>query len=69
MESELLNCSIIDSVSVSVSVIPFPDSGFRIPCFSANDRKAKNEGALDQFKFTRTFEQEFIYFAPKSTLF
>ena len=25
------------SVSVSVSVIPFPDSGFRIPCFSAAD--------------------------------
>ena len=24
------------SVSVSVSVIPFPDSGFRIPCFSAS---------------------------------
>ena len=41
MESELLNCSIIDSVSVSVSVIPFPDSGFHVLVLTIEKRKMK----------------------------
>ena len=36
-----------------------------VTCAFWTNRKAKNEVPLDQFKFTRTLQQEFIYFAPK----
>ena len=36
-----------------------------VTCTFWTNRKAKNEVPLDQFKCTRTFQQEFIYFAPE----
>ena len=48
-----LEPSFTDSVSVYVSVIPIPDSAFRIPCFSA--AVAKPHCSLDQPKQSGQF--------------